>query len=467
MVLELLSQDSEQVHVRFAVRDTGIGMAPQALNHIFDGFSQAEGSTTRQYGGTGLGLAISRRLVKLMGGQLLVRSELGQGSTFWFDLTLARPQAHETLPSTGPMPLPPPVCQRRLAGWRLLLVEDNPNNRQVASELLSDEGAEVSMAHNGAEGVQAVLNAPDLIDAVLMDVQMPVMDGLAATRALHQALGDDVPPIIAMTANALPADMSACLEAGMVAHVGKPFDLENLITTLLTHGRPGRRPGTAGSAAPRTRSAPLQEESRPLVQDLDVALDEALARLGHREDVYLRLLTHFCDDLPQAATEARQAWRRGDRAALQAWLHSFKGLAGTLGLRRLQTLATEAERACPDVIDTALDPAWLQTLLQAMDDAHARLPALQAALSPAAASAHHDVPAPLNVTLLHQQLQDLIKLLGRSDMNALEACAQLQAAHEAALGEEALGPLNDAMARLDFTSAIEHCQRLLTRWPLE
>jgi CheY-like chemotaxis protein len=314
--------------------------------------------------------------------------------------------------------------------------------------------------------VQAVLNAPDLIDAVLMDVQMPVMDGLTATRTLREALGEAAPPIIAMTAHALPADLAACREAGMVAHVGKPFDLNHLVETVLTHGR--RAPASAASPLARvvrsltpTLPAPAQAEA----QVQGVALEAALARLGHRQDVYLRLLGRFCDELPDASAQARQDWARRDAHALRAWLHGFKGLAGTLGLQTLQAQATAAEQACPATLPEGPLPAWLAPLLSAMDAAHARLPTLLAALTPPP-PALADALATLDRTLLHTQVQELIKLLQHSDMTALDCHARLQAAHAAALGE-ALTPLNDAMAQLDFASAIDHGQYLLTNWPLE
>ncbi len=465
VTLDVLSQDDEQVRLRFSVRDTGIGMSPDALSRIFEGFSQAEGSTTRQYGGTGLGLAISRRLIQLMGSQVLVRSEPGQGSTFWFDLALRLPTADDAAPST-PMPLDALAPTRRLAGWHLLLVEDNPNNRQVASELLSDEGAEVSMAHNGAEGVQAVLNAPDLIDAVLMDVQMPVMDGLTATRTLREALGEAAPPIIAMTANAMPGDLAACREAGMVAHVGKPFDLNHLVETVLTHGRRAPAPSVSAPVMTvRSLTPTLAPTTLAEAQVQGVALEAALARLGHRQDVYRRLLDRFCEELPGAAAQARQDWAQHNAEALRAWLHGFKGLAGTLGLHTLQTLAVAAEQACPAALPDGPLPDWLERLLSAMATAHTRLPALLAALAPPA-QANTDALAPLDRMLLHTQLQELIKLLQHSDMTALDCHARLQATHGPALGE-ALGPLNDAMAHLDFAHAIEHGRHLLTTWPLE
>jgi PAS domain S-box-containing protein len=231
-----LASNNLSATLRFSVRDDGIGIAPENQQRIFDSFSQAEASTTRRFGGTGLGLAISRQLVALMGGTLQLKSELGQGSTFWFDLTLPVDRQPVPLKNSGPDHIADICATRPLAGLRLLVVEDNLINQQVAQELLSAQGAEVTLADNGQSGIDAIYHAQSAgtpYDAVLMDLQMPVMDGLAATRLLRQnpALADL--PIIAMTANAMTSDRDACLAAGMNDHVGKPFNLAKLVRLLL------------------------------------------------------------------------------------------------------------------------------------------------------------------------------------------------------------------------------------------
>jgi PAS domain S-box-containing protein len=243
----LLAQTDALCRLRFSVRDSGIGIAPENQKHIFDGFSQAEASTTRRYGGTGLGLSISKRLVALMGGELKLESVLGQGSTFYFELELvasthATPDEQERLaaplltslhvPLKPGAPVVRPAKPRRLEGLRLLVVEDNLVNQQVARELLKHEGAMVEIADNGELGVAAVASAAPQFDAVLMDLQMPVMDGYAASRAIRQKLGLTRLPIIAMTANAMASDREACLAAGMNEHVGKPFNLKHLVEVL-------------------------------------------------------------------------------------------------------------------------------------------------------------------------------------------------------------------------------------------
>ena len=215
--------------------DSGIGIAPENQAHIFSGFSQAEASTTRRFGGTGLGLSISSRLVTLLGGELQLSSTEGQGSTFYFQIRL-------TLASLPAVELPAPAVQgvatpdrvKRLQGLRVLVVEDNKINQMVAKGLLSKEGADVTLADNGQLGVDAVAASQPPFDAVLMDVQMPVMDGYAATRYIRQEMGLTTLPIIAMTANAMQSDRTACLQAGMDEHIGKPFELNHLVATLLS-----------------------------------------------------------------------------------------------------------------------------------------------------------------------------------------------------------------------------------------
>nr|WP_295781770.1 CHASE domain-containing protein [Rhodoferax sp.] len=236
--VRVVERTAADVVLEFAVRDTGIGIAPENQSHIFDGFSQAEASTTRRYGGTGLGLSISSRLVKLLGGKLSLDSTVGLGSSFYFSIRLPIADVPDApLPAPGVQggaPGTPAVSKpRRLQGMRLLVVEDNKINQLVARGLLVQEGADVTLADDGQLGVAALAAAQNPFDAVLMDVQMPVMDGYAATRAIRQELGLTTLPVIAMTANAMASDRTACLEAGMDEHIGKPFDLNGLVAMLL------------------------------------------------------------------------------------------------------------------------------------------------------------------------------------------------------------------------------------------
>jgi len=233
---KLVAQSDRTISICFAVRDTGIGISEEQSQRIFEGFSQAEASTARRYGGSGLGLAISQRLVQLMGGRLDVESEVGRGSQFYFTIEFQnvadseRPRVvandNAAAPSRG-----------RLAGLRLLVVDDNATNQQVAFELLSNDGAVVQVADGGRAAIAAIKSADPQFDAVLMDVQMPDMDGYAATVEIRQTLQLRSLPIIAITANVMESDRVQAIAAGMNDHVGKPFDLAELIAVILRHTR--------------------------------------------------------------------------------------------------------------------------------------------------------------------------------------------------------------------------------------
>jgi PAS domain S-box-containing protein len=227
--------------LHFEVADTGIGIDEQQLPQLFRPFEQADASTTRRFGGTGLGLAICHRLALLMGGRIGVRSRLGEGSRFWLELPL--PQADNlAAPALPSVPLPPALAPaaQPLLGLQVLLAEDNPINQEVALELLSGQGAQVVLAGDGQEALQRARQAH--YDLVLMDVQMPRLDGLRATAAIRQLPGWQRRPIIAMTASAFPEDRADCLAAGMDDVLVKPVDPEALTRCLLQWCRPAAAP---------------------------------------------------------------------------------------------------------------------------------------------------------------------------------------------------------------------------------
>ncbi|MBL8940554.1 MAG: PAS domain S-box protein [Archangium sp.] len=227
----VVEQQEEQLVMR--VRDTGIGISAEQAGRLFESFMQADASTTRRYGGTGLGLAISRQLAQLMEGALAVESAPGAGSTFTFRWPLRTPSAEalrevmakEQSTKTREVP-------STLAGRRVLLVEDNKVNQLLGRTLLQKARMVVSVAENGHQAVAALM-APDAdFEVVLMDVQMPEMDGLEATRIVRERLGARCPPIIAMTANAMPEDRARTLAVGMVEHLAKPIDVDALYAVL-------------------------------------------------------------------------------------------------------------------------------------------------------------------------------------------------------------------------------------------
>jgi PAS domain S-box-containing protein len=222
-------RDANGALLLFRVRDTGIGITEEQMPRLFQSFHQADASTTRKYGGTGLGLAISRQLAKLMGGDAGVESRFGEGSTFWFTARIGiEAEATQSMPTTNDSPALAELMQAPSSA-RVLLVEDNDINQIVAREILQDAGFTVDVADNGQIGLGMVQQADYAL--VLMDMQMPVMDGLTATREIRKLAGCAHLPIIAMTANAMQRDRDRCMEAGMNDFLGKPVDPDALCAT--------------------------------------------------------------------------------------------------------------------------------------------------------------------------------------------------------------------------------------------
>lgn len=324
----------------FSVKDSGIGIANENIVKIFSGFTQAEASTTRRFGGTGLGLAISQRLVVLMGGELRVESELGVGSRFYFTIDLPEPTAAQILELQGQQQHGDHSAKQRLKGINILLVEDNFINQQIAMELLEMEGAQVVCANDGQEAVSILEkrceNSSQVgFDLVLMDLQMPVMDGISATQFIRRQLNLQSLPIIAMTANAMNSDRENCLNAGMNDHVGKPFDIDQLIITLLKYCARGLQ--LVGN--------PDSNEAAVLTSEqVEVDLASALGRLGGNKEVYKKMLPQFANTLELLPEQLQTYVVAKDYGATSRLLHTLKGLAGTMGFVYLAELAARGEK---------------------------------------------------------------------------------------------------------------------------
>ena len=366
------------IWLRLQVRDSGIGMNPAQLQRLFQPFSQADESTTRRFGGTGLGLAISHQLVEMMGGRIRVDSAPGQGSRFIVEvpLGLAAPQVPD-LPrlEAGVVPggsdeadEPPhrgdrggPEAQARAAvrGARVLLVEDNAINRQVAQELLEQAGVLVDVA---CDGQQALQRLGDLAaqgqrahDAVLMDLQMPVMDGWTAAARIRTLPGLADLPILAMTANALAEDRARVRQVGMNDHIAKPIVPGDLLRTLARWVPAAPRRTAVGESSPTATAASdaatddgSDDGSDGLPSGLaGLDLARALERTGGSPSLLRRLLRDLVDDHAQDAARVAQALREGRLDLARQLAHTLKGVAGTLGAADVQRYADGLERALP------------------------------------------------------------------------------------------------------------------------
>ncbi|KAB2965424.1 response regulator [Zoogloea sp.] len=238
----LVEETPDDALIHFDVQDSGIGIAPAVLPRLFSTFEQADNSTTRQYGGTGLGLAITRKLARLMGGDAGAESTPGSGSTFWFTARLSRGKEDASRQSAGDEDEERLLAELRArhAGKHVLIVEDEATNREIARYFLNDAGMSVDMASDGEEAVEQVRRND--YDLILMDIQMPRLGGLEATRKIRQLKGPAGPRIVAMTANAFTEDRNRCLEAGMNDFISKPINIRQFFTKLLQWLTPADEP---------------------------------------------------------------------------------------------------------------------------------------------------------------------------------------------------------------------------------
>jgi PAS domain S-box-containing protein len=351
----------------------------------------------------------------------------------------------------------------RLHGMRILVVEDNPINQQVAQELLKSEGADVTLADNGRLGVDAVASAQPPFDVVLMDLQMPVMDGLSAARAIRQELGLATLPVVAMTANAMASDRQACLDVGMNDHVGKPFDLTHLVEVLIRHTHWQVDATTAVAAAQLAPTPAAVQVQWP--QGMDG--DGALARMGGNIGLFVKTLRAFARDTAMLPDRVDALVNAGDIATARRELHGFKGLTATLGVNALSALAAKAEALAHPSDKPVEQTQQLRVLLaQIRTGVVLWMPALQALAGDLAqenetASDAPARPAADGVNLL-DQLSELLEVLRNSDMQAMELHATLRQSCPDELAD-VFEPLDAAMAELDFEKATIECETLVAQ----
>ena len=432
--------DAASVLLHFAVRDTGIGLTPEQIGRLFQSFQQADASTSRKYGGTGLGLAISKQLAEQMGGQVGVRSEYGQGSTFWFTARLGLPIGAPAELALTPDDLLDRVRQR--GGAQVLLAEDNPINQLVAFELLKDAGMRVDTAGNGSIAVDMAQSKR--YDLVLMDMQMPEMDGLQATRALRLIASLHDLPIVAMTANAMQVDRDRCRDAGMVDFVSKPIDPDALWRVLLRWLPEREMPPPTRASRPAPPSDPALRARLARITDFDA--EAGLRRAVGREDLYVSLLRRFVGHHADGLGPLHAALAQHDAVLAERIVHTLRGVTASIGAKALPTHALVLEQA----LRARAPAALLQALVDAVQTPlHLLLAQLQAALPPEPATAQH-MPGLADQALA---LAGLHALLRDDDAVAVSFLHEHAPALRDALGHR-FDALHAAVESFDFGHAL-------------
>lgn len=335
-LLEMQENDTCKLH--FSIKDSGIGINEEQIRRLFKSFSQADSSTTRKYGGTGLGLAISKKIVELMNGEIWVESEVGVGSTFQFtiDLDLNSKTMKEDKSNN--------VITNDLSsieGAKVLLVEDNNINQQVAMEFLNKIHLLVEVANNGKEAIEMLDSS--CYDCVLMDLQMPVMDGLTATEIIRKDPKYKNLPIIALTANAMESDSKNIIRVGMNDHVSKPIETQKLYDALLKW-IPARAK-TSKSTLYSTVDKTEYDGDKSILEIEDIDTVKGIRNVGGNKALYLDLLRKFVKDHGDDIGLIQNYFEQGDFLEAQRMVHTIKGVVATLGAGSLVEHSANLEKA--------------------------------------------------------------------------------------------------------------------------
>jgi signal transduction histidine kinase/HPt (histidine-containing phosphotransfer) domain-containing protein/ActR/RegA family two-component response regulator len=439
----VVSSDGGKVAIEFSVTDSGIGISEAQQEKLFSVFSQADNSFSRAYGGTGLGLTTANELVKLMGAQIAVNSEEGKGSSFSFQLDFlyseATPEQNQAADS------PSPGSDKDLSailGAEILVVDDSQINLQIASELLQQAGFKVDSAHDGQQAVAMVGQKP--YDCVLMDLQMPVMDGIQATETIRADSRFKNLPVLAMTANSSDADRARASQAGMNALIPKPIDQRLLFDSLLQWISPGERDFVIPA------QSTVQESQLQLPDALPgLSVQEGLGRVGGNSRLYLKLLRDMNREYQGTAEEITELLEKNQLEQAAQLAHKLRGIANNLGAFEVGLLSGEIEQSAKDGMVPA--DATLQELSAALSSLEGLINQLVASDSSAPGSEDLDKQA---ITSLLDQLTLEIEESNPAATDTNESL--LAGLAEGMAGEAELTALGESLDIFDFANAARH-----------
>ena len=434
LTVQHLHSDSSRIELQFKVLDSGIGMTPEQVAGLFDPFSQADGSSTRLYGGTGLGMALCQRLAELMQGEIRVDSQPGQGSLFTVRLSFANPAQQE------PIAPPDAPVRRGGSGHSVLVVEDNEINQRIVCELLAGAGVSVEVAGNGRVAVEKVMNCGPESPwrVILMDLQMPEMDGHTAARLIRKQPRFDQVPILAMTSHVLDEERERCRASGMDDFLSKPIDPQIWFRVL-------------------SQWLPLEEalKASPFPELTGVDSISGLARCAGNPSFYRSLLLDFAHRCDSSASELETAVAAGELNQVRFLAHSLSGVAANLGAgevaRQSQNLENRARAKQKEAVTAAL-PELLTQLRQLAES----LPRELRDASPPVAAPDGWSPEQLQAT--RAAIERLMGHLEQSQGDSLDSVLELMELSPQLTGQ--LDRLEQLVNRFDFSNALEELRRV-------
>lgn len=456
--VSLLSQTERHVNLKFSVLDSGIGIPANKLSILFIPFSQVDASYTRQYGGTGLGLTISKKFIEMMGGELTVQSEEGQGSEFSFTLNLDKTDK-EDLKLHTPHDLQTEENHRNMRvfnGISILLVEDNEINKLVATEILANANFQVKAVNNGKEAVAAYkssLSKNTPFSAILMDIQMPILDGYTATTQIREleASHTDLPvhvPIIAMTAHAMAADSAKCIDVGMNDFISKPFNKSDLLETLSKFIAKKVIEKPSASKLVNSSVAGSSEGIVLLDKLPGINLEKGIARLEGNSELYLLLLRDFITQFHESTIEIEKLLEQNKQDSARQIIHTVKGVAGNLCTYKVQDTAIQLETA---MIENSSVENILIRYAFAWQELSESVDSLE---NNSTFPTQKDLPIPLdNQEIVSRLYSNLLTLLNSMDFQATTVWQELRPFLQRNNDAKKITEIDRCIATLDFKNA--------------